>query len=413
MGPGPILLLALLLPFPAQARQVNQAGGPVIRGVVTEAGSGMPLATVLVSVLSGDRVLSAVLTAEDGTYRINLAGPGTYSVRVERVGYQTQEQGPFTLPPTGTFPVDFHLAPSPLLLDSILVSVRRQGNRIGAGEQLVYGRLLDDENGEPIPQGTVELLSRTGSRAAMTLSDDNGLFWLVSPNAGTYRLRGERIGYRASEGPEFRLMLGDTLGVDFYLSVEAIVMAPMVITASARGITNRYDLAGMEGFLRRYAQYSGSGMGDFMIRDSIAAYEGRSPSTGHMLALTVPSVREVLSGGSNNGEVILRGVTPPTGMGAPGRCFPVYFMDGSRVPPEAVAGGDINPMSMYPPEGLEAVEVYVQPNIPGEFLQGGWPCGVVALWTRRDHNAPGSGIPGWKKFLAGASLILLALIARG
>jgi len=405
-GPGLILLLGLLLPFPVQARQ---AGGPVIRGVVTEAGAGMPLATVLVSVLSGENVLSAVLTGEDGTYRIYLAGPGTYSLKAERVGYQTQEQGPFTLPPTGTFPVDFQLAPSPLLLDSILVSVRRQGRPIGAGEQLVYGRLLDDESGEAIPQGMVELLSRTGSRAAMTLSDDNGLFWLVSPNAGTYRLRGERIGYRASEGPEFRLMLGDTLGVDFYLSVEAIVMAPMVITAS----TNRYDLSGMEGFLRRYAQFSGSGYGDFMIRDSIATWEGRAPSTGHMLALTVPSVREVLSGGSNNGQVILRGVTPPTGMGAPGRCVPVYFMDGSRVPPEAVAGGDINPMSMYPPEGLEAVEVYVQPNIPGEFLQGGWPCGVVALWTRRDHNAPGSGIPGWKKFLAGACLVLLALIARG
>jgi len=308
-----ILLLPLLLPSPSGARQVTPATGPVIRGVVVEAGSDMPLSGVLVTVLSGEDIVAAVLNGDDGTYRMVLAGPGTFTIRAERVGYQTQAKGPFTLPGSGTFPVDFQMAPAPFLLDSILVSVRRQGRTIGAGEQLVYGRLLDNESGEPIPQGTLQLLRPSGSAAATTLSNDDGLFWLVSPNAGTYRLRGERIGYGESVGPEFRLMLGDTIGVDFYLSMEAIVLAPMVITATARSLTDRYDLTGMEGFLQRYGQYSRSRFGEFMIRDSIAAYEGQYTGAGHMLAMRFTSIRGVLSGGSRYGQVILQGLTPPTG----------------------------------------------------------------------------------------------------
>ncbi len=402
------VLLSTFLPAPSQARQVSP--GPVVRGVVTEAGSNLPLSTVLVSVRSGQEIAGAVLTDDSGSFLIRLARAGTYTVRAERVGYQTQEQGPYTLPPTGTFPVEFRLSPAPILLDSILVSVRRQGRTLGAGEQLVYGRLLDDENSQPIPQGTVHLVSRSGSEAATTLSNDDGLFWLVSPTAGTYRLRAERIGYRSSEGPEFRLMLGDTLGVDLYLAVEAVVLAPMIITATARPLLDRYDLSGMEGFFERYGRFSRSGYGEFMTRDSIAAYEGHATSTGHMMAMKFMSVREVLSGGGQYGQVILRGVTPPSGFGPPGVCVPTYFMDGAQIPREAVAEGQVNPIAMYPPEMLEGVEVYVQPNIPPEFLQGGFPCGVVALWTRRDPGGLGSGIPGWKKFLAGASLILLVLI---
>jgi len=185
----------------------------------------------------------------------------------------------------------------------------------------------------------------------------------------------------------------------------------MVVTATARPLGSRYDLSGMEGFLRRYAQFSRSGFGEFMIRDSISAYEGRATSTGHIMAMKFTSVRDVRSGGSQYGQVTLRGVTPPTGFGPPGACVPSYFIDGTQVPRSALAEGQINPVTMYPPELLEGVEVYVRPNIPAEFLRGEWPCGVVAFWSRRGPGTPGSGVPGWKKFLVGAGVLLLALLA--
>ncbi len=163
-----------------------------------------------------------------------------------------RSRGPFTLQATDTLTVDFQLSPAPLLMDSILVSVRRRAQPLRPGEQFIYGRLLDDESGEPIPQGLLRLLAESGASAATTLSDDDGLFWLVSPAAGIYRLEAERIGYRTSMGPELYLMLGDTIGLDFYLSMEAILLNPLVVRATARPLEDRYDLTGMSGFLERY-----------------------------------------------------------------------------------------------------------------------------------------------------------------
>jgi hypothetical protein len=59
------------------------------------------------------------------------------------------------------------------------------------------------------------------------------------------------------------------------------------------------------------------------------------------------------------------------------------------------------------PDQLEAVEVYVRPEIPAEFLQG-WPCGVVALWYRRGPD-PRPVAPTWKRVLAGIGLLGLVL----
>jgi hypothetical protein len=78
-----------------------------------------------------------------------------------------------------------------------------------------------------------------------------------------------------------------------------------------------------------------------------------------------------------------------------GGCNPRYYLDGVEIvrgdPVHRPMGGaqastptsqGFNPELSYPPETLEALEVYVSPSIPAEFSQG-YPCGVVALWTRR------------------------------
>lgn len=270
--PGAAAAFLLLLPLlPARALQVPTVSGPAVQGTVTDEASGIPLATVAISLLSPEgQVIRTALTDGDGRYALQSTPAGRYRLRAQRVGYRQQERGPFTLQAADTLTVDFQLSPEPLLLDSILVSVRRQGRLLAPGEQLAYGRLLDNESGEPIPQGLIRLLTSYGMTATSTLSDDDGLFWLVSPAAGSYRLQAERIGYETSTGPELRLMLGDTIGVDFYLSVEAVVLEPLVIRATARPLDDRYDLTGMAGFLNRYSRHSKSGFGEFLIRDSIA-----------------------------------------------------------------------------------------------------------------------------------------------
>jgi len=238
---------------PLEARQVVTDPAPWVRGVVTDQESGIPLATGYVSLHrpDGEQVAQA-FTDDQGRYTLQAPGPGTYQARAERLGYHAQEKGPFTLRASDTLSLDFQLSPSPLLLDSILVSVRREGRPLRAGEQLVYGRLLDDESREGISNGLVRLLQESGRSAATVLSDEQGLFWLVSPSPGSYRIQAERLGYHTATGPPLSLMPGDTMGVDFYLSMEAILLNPLVVTATAWPLSDRYDMTGMAGFWQRY-----------------------------------------------------------------------------------------------------------------------------------------------------------------
>jgi len=364
----------------------------VIQGRITAEESGIPLGTGTVTLFGREgQELRTVFADDDGRYLIQVAAPGSYRLGAQRIGYHPQEKGPFVLEESDTLTVDFQLAPSPLLLDSILVTVRRRGQALRPGEQLVYGRLLDNDAGDPIPQGLVRLLRPSGSSAAATLSDDNGLFWLVSPSAGTYRLLAERIGYKASTGPEMNLMLGDTIYLDFFLSTEAILLDPLVVRATARSMVDRYAPAGMEDFYRRYSAYAGSAIAEFMTRDSIAVYDGWPITVGQMMDRAMMMVDQYNIG---SGWVTLRG-----------RCVPQLWINGTMV--------QFYPIWALMPEDLEAVELFEYPFLPPGLSQpedGRLPCGVVSVWTRRvPELRPYMKKSYWRRALTGMGLLGLLL----
>jgi hypothetical protein len=369
-------VLSLVLLKPLSAQQIRPRSGPAIQGTLTAQESGIPLGTGAVTLLgtTGDE-LQTVFTDDDGRYLMQLAAPGTYRLRAQRIGYHSQERGPFTLEGTDTLTVDFQLNPQALR----------------PGEQLIYGRLLDNEGGDPIPQGLVRLLRPSGSSAATTLSNDNGLFWLVSPSAGTYRLQAERIGYKTSTGPELDLMLGDTIYLDFFLSTEAILLDPILVRATARSMLDRYAPAGMEDFYRRYSAYAGSAIAEFLTRDSIALYDGWPITAGQMMnrAMMMVDQYRISSGG-----VTLRG-----------GCIPQYWVNGTMV--------QFYPIWALMPEDLEAVEIFEFPFLPPGLSRpedGRLPCGVVSVWTRRvPELRPYMEMPYWRRALFGIGLLSLVL----
>lgn len=376
----------------------------MVRGHVIEAGSGEPIATATVTIVDGSgTAVAASVTDAGGGFLLAVLGSGTYRLKAERLGYTTAERGPLMLSVGDTVDVDVSMIVAPLLLDQILVSVRRAGRKLHAGEQLLYGRLVDDSTHAAISGGTLRLLTRAGQVAASTLSNDDGLFWLVSPKPGSYRLQGERIGYKTAESQELKLMLGDSIGVDFYLSMQAVLLDPITVTASARTWANRADVTGMDEFFTRYQMFGPGGYGEFMTRDSIAVWEKMTPSIGDMLLANMPEVRNV----TPSGEVVVRDGRFSGGV-LHQWCIPRYYVDG--VPAEY--GGVSNLM----PGDLEGVELYASPNIPAQFnqpqLDGRPPCGVVLLWTRRspeEHPAHRSFITG---ALAGVLLALTLFILR-
>jgi hypothetical protein len=183
---------------------------------------------------------------------------------------------------------------------------------------------------------------------------------MVSPQAGTYKLRAAGMGYKTAESHELYLEPGDTIDLTFRLGVDAVVLDPLTVNASARPWANRGELVGMDPFFERYARYGGSGYSEIMTRDSLKQWQNKVQSTGQMLQWATTLVRLA---------------DPVTGaMTLRGGCTPIYYLNGMQVPYE-----DVRSMA---PVLLEGVEVYMRPAIPAELGQGD-PCGVVSYWSRQ------------------------------
>lgn len=250
---------------------------------------------------------------------------------------------------------------------------------------VLAGVLIDDDSAQPIALGLVRLLDASRQAVAIARSEQDGSFRLISPGPGEYRISAEALGYRAAEAGGLELAPGDTVTVEFRLAADAVVLDPLRVVARGVPADERVGLVGMQSFFERYAQYSGSPFAEFMTRDSLAEWDNRVQSTGHMLQWTARAVTAV---DPATGEITLRG-----------GCSPSYYLNGSRVPFEMVQG--------LAPGLLEAVEVYMQPAIPADLGQGA-PCGVVSLWSRQTppDSLPKNPILRW----VGAVVIIGGLI---
>jgi hypothetical protein len=71
--------------------------------------------------------------------------------------------------------------------------------------QIVRGQVVDSVTETPLAGGAVILLMAAGEEVGRTITDSEGLFLLRAEGPGTYRLRVEADGYRASEFPPFDL----------------------------------------------------------------------------------------------------------------------------------------------------------------------------------------------------------------
>jgi hypothetical protein len=186
-------------------------------------------------------------------------------------------------------------------------------------------------------------------------------------------------------------MLGDSIYLDFFLSVEAILLNPLVVRATARSMEDRYAPVGMEDFYERFSAYEGSAIAEFLTRDSIAAYEGLPITAGQMINEAMMMVNQYNIG---SGGVTLRG-----------GCIPQYWVNG--------APAQFFHQWALTPEDLEAVEIFEFPFLPPGLsrVEGGrLPCGVLSVWTRRvPELRPYMKRPYWKRVLTGLGVLGLVV----
>jgi hypothetical protein len=124
-----------------------------------------------------------------------------------------------------------------------------------------------------------------------------------------------------------------------------------------RTLAPYYAARGMDDFYRRMMTMERAISGQFMTRDSIAQWEG-STTTHMLMQFRGIDVRSA-------SQILMR------------NCRPRIYADGIEY--ELMPGDRIE--DVFPPHMLEAVEVYVGQNVPGEFF--GRSCGVIVFWRRR------------------------------
>jgi hypothetical protein len=115
----------------------------------------------------------------------------------------------------------------------------------GAAAQIVRGQVVDSVAGTPISHANVILVQESGAPQGNTVTDPDGLFQIQAARAGTYRLRVEREGYRASLFPQF--------------SVEADQVQSFVLLVAPLGLDPHHDVIPLEQLCERGAVRDGEG----------------------------------------------------------------------------------------------------------------------------------------------------------
>jgi hypothetical protein len=249
-----------------------------------------------------------------------------------------------------------------LTLLATLVPARLSAQAQTSSAQMIYGRVIDDKTRQSVTQAAVHLLDAGGRRVATVLTDQEGRFRFAPSQDGDYKLRAERIGFRTSESREFRLLKGEQITFDFYLSTQAVLLAPIEVKASTRAWAERYASALILPFYERKEFYEKLGAGKFFTRAQLADHDGL-PLTA--LFTTVAGVHMASNG------VTMRG-----------GCAPQYYLNGMPLrlePSESVDG-------LFSLADLEAVEIYRGASqLPAEFGGSTGECGAIVLWTRRSN----------------------------
>ncbi|HWN17577.1 MAG TPA: SusC/RagA family TonB-linked outer membrane protein [Gemmatimonadales bacterium] len=114
------------------ASQVGQAQQGAITGAVTDAATGEPLEAARVLLVGPNRIEG---TGRDGQYTFRGVPPGSYQVRVLRVGYRPATDTT-AVAPAQTASLNFALAPAPIQLDEIVTTATGQQSKLEIGNSI-------------------------------------------------------------------------------------------------------------------------------------------------------------------------------------------------------------------------------------------------------------------------------------
>lgn len=103
-----------------------------------------------------------------------------------------------------------------------------------AGAQEVRGTVRLEALNDPVSAAVVELLDESGAAVRRSLTDERGVYRIVAPNTGQYRLRVERIGLAAHVSAAFDVPAAGVLIRDVVVGLEPISLAGITVERTSR-----------------------------------------------------------------------------------------------------------------------------------------------------------------------------------
>jgi hypothetical protein len=257
-------------------------------------------------------------------------------------------------------------------------------------QALLYGVILDDSAVVPISSAEVRLLDHRQRVAQRVITDSEGRFRFMVGRAGHYHLEAGRIGYRTATSPRFEVQPDDSIGFELRLDTEAVLLAPLEITARSRRTSPVLD-----GFLHRRER----GFGHYITREDI---ERRNAFYLSDILTTVPGVRVSSTQRGGRG----RNVSMARALPGEGDCPVQVFVDGFHMNPRVLTMVEESAFEpshatfrtdhgfvlddVLSPASVVGIEVYRGVStVPAEFITPDARCGTVVIWTRRGSRDPG------------------------
>lgn len=235
-----------------------------------------------------------------------------------------------------------------------------------ASAQTIQGRVLDQDNEQPVGGAIVSLVDADGGEHGRALADSAGRFRIAPPEAGEFYLVGERFGYYETRSPLIALSTEGLATLDLMLVPEPVGIEGLEVSVE--------ELAEEElGQLGLTPAELGSRWIDRQAIDEIAVKR----DLGVILERTAQIGMEVirpqnLRAGSDDMGLCFSLQRARTGAGM-GRCA-LIVLDG--IPITGVAALDIDPNAV----GSVAV---LEPTEATTFYGTDGGAGAVLVWTRR------------------------------
>ncbi|MCI0435500.1 MAG: Plug and carboxypeptidase regulatory-like domain-containing protein [Gemmatimonadetes bacterium] len=329
----------------------QDTGASRLVGIVRNLVTGAPLGGVVIELI-GTRYTG--FTNENGGFLIPEIRPGRYlaTVRVEDAAAAGITVDTVTVLLSARVVSHIELRVRPIESEPQQMGLRTPGNTAVAPASdrrgSIVGRVIDRASGDPIVSADITL-----NRSVRAISNAEGRFAFPLVAAGRGHLAVEHLGY-AAENDSI-----DIRGDQVNDVVVRLGRRPLKLDAIR--VEVRSDWLTRNGFYTR--RDDPGNFGYFLGREEI---ELRAADNLPDLLSRAPGIRIDYTGPGRRNVVVRRSY------GTSGECSPDLYVDGMRL---RGAFNDISPLA------IEAIEVYVGPDAPIEYLS--IACGVVLVWTKR------------------------------